>query len=124
MTPALQNALTEALDCFRSPPPNESNTCEWVILPLLWAAGYARREIHSRVLDNNKLYPDYTLLPADPQHRWFLEAKPWAVELDHSHAIQALDYANHNGVRWVLLTNGRTWRLYDNGVQGLAADKL
>lgn len=119
----IREAVTEAIEYFESPPPNESNTCEWVILPLLWSAGYARRDIHSRIQDHNKQFPDYTLLANDAEYRWFVEVKAWNVELAHEHAIQALDYANHNGVRWVGLTNGRVWRLYDNSVQGLVGQK-
>jgi hypothetical protein len=95
-----------------------------VILPLLWAAGYSRREIHSRVQDSNGQYPDYTLLPDDREHRWWVEAKAWNVRLEHSHANQSLNYANQNGGRWVLLTNGQTWRLYDNHIHAEAAQKL
>lgn len=121
---SIQHVIDEALECFESPPPNESNTCEWVILPLLWAAGYSRREIHSRVQDSNGQYPDYTLLPDDREHRWWVEAKAWNVRLEHTHANQSLNYANQNGGRWVLLTNGQTWRLYDNHIHAEAAQKL
>jgi hypothetical protein len=33
-------------------------------------------------------------------------------------------YANQNGKRFVVLTNGQNWRLYDNATQGVLADKL
>ena len=122
---SLKDAVQEVIaEYTNDPPPNESSTCEWVILPLLWAAGYARRDIVSRVADNNGQYPDYTLLPNDPERTWYLEAKAWNVALEDKHAQQSLNYANQNGKRWVALTNGRVWRLYDNRIQGLAADKL
>lgn len=47
-------------------PPNESNTCDWVILPLLWEAGYERDEIVSRAPDAAGKYSDYTILPHTP----------------------------------------------------------
>src|SRR5581483_3105007 len=121
---SLKDAIEEALSYNDDPPPNESSTCEWVILPLLWAAGYARREIISRVADTNGQFPDYTVLPNTPECTWYAEAKAWSVSLEDRHAQQSLNYANQNGKRWVVLTNGRVWRLYDNRTQGLAADKL
>jgi predicted type IV restriction endonuclease len=120
----LKEAIQDTLEYRDDPPPNESSTCDWVILPLLWAAGYARRDIVSRVADNDGKFPDYTLLPNDLEHTWYLEAKAWSVSLEDKHAHQSLNYANQNGKRWVVLTNGRVWRLYDNRVQGLTSDKL
>lgn len=114
--------IAEALANANPPPPNESTTCDWVIVPLLRAAGYATREVVSRLADNNGQFPDYCILPDSP-HIWFLEAKDWKSALDDRHAQQALNYANNGGHRWVVLTNGRQWRLYDNYVHGPAAKK-
>ena len=119
----LEEEIAEAQSCIADPPKNESNTCEWIILPLLWAAGYARRDIESRMADNGGKFPDYTLLSSTPA-TWYLEAKAWNVALENNHAQQALNYANHNGKRFVVLTNGQNWRLYDNAIQGLPVDKL
>jgi len=94
-----------------------------VILPLLWAVGYERREIVSRVADNLGQFPDYTLLPAT-DCTWYLEAKDWQVPLEDKHAQQSLNYANTSGRRWVVLTNGQVWRLYDNRLEGTATEKL
>lgn len=122
----LDEAIAEAQTHLTTdPPPNESCTCEWVILPLLRACGYvSHREIFSRVADNNGQYPDYTMLPDHPQGTWYLEAKVWNVSLEDKHAQQSLNYANHNGKRFVVLTNGQVWRLYDNAIQGLVHDKM
>jgi predicted type IV restriction endonuclease len=117
-------AIQEALQHRDAPPPNESNTCEWVILPILYAIGYGKIEVVSRDADIAGKFPDYTLLPAAPQHSFFLEAKAWKVGLEDQHANQALNYANQNGKRWVVLTNGRQWRLYDNDIRGCASDKM
>ena len=120
----LADEIAEAQLFFSDPPKNESNTCEWVILPLLWASGYPRREIESRIADSTGQFPDYTLLPRDTTSTYYLEAKAWNVSLEDIHAKQALNYANHNGKRFVVLTNGQLWRLYDNAIQGLLGDKL
>jgi predicted type IV restriction endonuclease len=120
----VSKAIAEALEHSDSPPPNESNTCEWVILPILYELGYKKREVVSRDADSAGKFPDYTLLPNLPEHTFYLEAKAWKVNLEDSHANQALNYANQNGKRWVVLANGRQWRLYDNDKRGLATAKL
>jgi predicted type IV restriction endonuclease len=120
----IRQAIDECQEFFHNPPQNEANTSAWVILPLLYASGYARRDVVAESADNGGKFPDYTLLPNDPEHKFYLEAKAWKINLEDSHSNQALNYANQNGKRWVLLSNGRTWRLYDNDIRGLAADKL
>jgi hypothetical protein len=117
----LDEAIEDALTCYDSPPPSEASVCHWVILPLLEAIGYARRDIHSEVQDNTGQFPDYTILPGSP-HTWYLEAKGWKTHLDHRYAQQSINYGVQNGQRWVVLSNGRLWRLYDAHVRGTAAD--
>lgn len=41
-----------------------------------------------------------------------IEVKAIGLELKDSHVKQAVDYAANQGVEWVLLTNGTTWRVY------------
>jgi hypothetical protein len=120
---ALLDAVSEAVAYTDSPPPNEAATCLWVIYPLLQAMGYAPSEIHPQGSDSNGQYPDYTILPNKPEC-WYLEAKAWSIKLADGHAQQALNYANTGGKRWVVLTNGHTWRLYDNHIHGIASDKF
>ncbi len=104
-------------------PPNEANTCDWVIRPLLVAAGYLNHEILAQSGDIAKKIPDYTLLPST-DHAWFLEAKAWTAALESIHVDQAMNYAHLNGRRWVVLTNGKEWRLYDDHIQGKSSDRL
>lgn len=106
------------------PPANEAETCNRVIYPLLLAAGYSHLDIRSQDSDTAKGKPDYTILPNDDENMWFLEAKAWRVSLEESHAHQSLNYVNTQGKRWVVLTNGRTWRLYDNHIIGKEGVKL
>ena len=120
---SLANAISEAIATAKPPPPNESTTCEWIIYPLLLAAGYSRRDLVSRTADNNGQFPDYCIMPDSP-HCWYLEAKAWSVALEDKHALQSLNYANQNGMRWVVLSNGREWRLYDNRIEGTATEKV
>ncbi|BCW99419.1 MAG: hypothetical protein KatS3mg024_2246 [Armatimonadota bacterium] len=119
---ALRDAISEALALGKSDP-NEASTCLWIIVPLLEAAGYQRHEIQPQETDPAGRKPDYTILP-DSEHTWFLEAKAWAVDLNDQHVRQALIYAYTNNRRWVVLTNGREWRLYDNSIPGELSGKL
>jgi hypothetical protein len=113
----LMKEIQEASAYFEDPPRNEANTCAWVIRPLLEKAGYARREIVERESDAAGKYPDYTILPGT-SYTWYLEAKAWQGELrDDRDLHQALNYAHSNGSRWVVLTNGREWRLYDDYIR-------
>jgi predicted type IV restriction endonuclease len=120
----LEDEISQAQVFITEPPKNGSNTCEWIILPILWSTGYARRDIESRMADSTGQYPDYTLLPNHATATYYLEAKAWNVTLEDMHVKQALNYANHNGRRFVVLTNGQNWRLYDNAIQGQLAVKL
>src|SRR5436853_5414289 len=119
----LTHAIMEAASHYDAPPPDEAATCLWVIVPLLLQMGYAVKEIRPQGRDSNGQYPDYTILPGCP-HAWYLEAKAWNVALHEKEAFQATSYAFGNGKRWVVLSNGRVWRIYDSHIQGLSADRL
>lgn len=119
----LQDQIVEAQDYVSDPPQNESNTCDWIILPILRSLGYAPRDIESRIADSVGTYPDYTILSNQPASTFYLEAKAWNVALMDNHVKQSLNYANHNGKRFVVLTNGQDWQLYDNVVQGQLVQK-
>ena len=112
----LQENLTQ-------PPGNEQDTRFRVIDPILLELGYTRYEINSNNWDGNGGIPDYTILPGD-NAGWYLEAKAWNVPLEEKHARQATTYAYQNGKRWVVLTNGREWRLYDSHIPGQSADRV
>ncbi len=117
---ALEQEIREAR-ALQTKPPNEACTCDWVILPLLWAAGYAKHEILSQGSTLGGGYPDYTILPGT-QWTWYLEAKEWKRNLDNgADVVQALNYANARGHQWVVLSNGRQWLLFDNHLTGLEA---
>lgn len=48
----------------------------------------------------------------DGKLEMLIEVKAIGLELKESHAKQAVDYAANQGVDWVVLTNGTTWRVY------------
>jgi len=115
---SLNDAIAEALAVGKADPNiNEACTCEWIVNPLLQAAGYGLYDIQPQAMDSAGKVPDFTILP-NTEQAWFVEAKAWNVALNDQHAQQALIYAFANSRRWVVLTNGREWRLYDNSIQG------
>lgn len=48
----------------------------------------------------------------DNQLQTLIEVKAIGLDLKDNHVKQAIDYAANQGVDWVLLTNGITWRVY------------
>lgn len=48
----------------------------------------------------------------DGQLQTLIEVKAIGLDLKDQHVKQAIDYAANQGVDWVLLTNGVTWRVY------------
>jgi len=48
----------------------------------------------------------------DNQLQTLIEVKAIGLDLKDAHVKQAIDYAANQGVDWVLLTNGVTWRVY------------
>ena len=48
----------------------------------------------------------------DNQLQTLIEVKAIGIDLKDQHVRQAIDYAANQGVDWVLLTNGITWRVY------------
>jgi|ERR1700677_3966654 len=48
----------------------------------------------------------------DEKIQTLIEVKAIGLELKDTHVKQAVDYAANQGVEWVLLTNGVSWRIY------------
>lgn len=97
----------------------------WIIVPLLHAAGYSSTDIVLESPDSTLQRPDLTLLPGTDKE-WYLEAKACTKSLDpDKNLIQACNYATTRAQRWVVLTNGLVWRVYDaHYVQAEPADRL
>ncbi len=103
-------------------PRNETETREMIIRPLLEHLGYKRSDIRSEAPDPSGKIPDFTIMP-DTEYTWFLEAKDWRNEMNDVNATQAINYAHAMGRRWIVLSNGREWRLYDDTIQGKSSDR-
>ncbi len=119
----IEQKVRDIIQLYDDPPTNEADTCYRVIEPLLESTGYKKNQIKKQDMDAAGKSPDYTVLPDTP-YTWYLEAKTWNQPLNDDNVVQALNYANHNGKCWVVLSNGQEWRLYDNRIQGTSARKL
>lgn len=121
----LRQALAQVLQYATPPPSSEAATLLRIIDPLLTAMGYTPMDIEPESTSTPGLRPDRTLLP-DTDEEWYLEAKSWGVSLDDvRHLQQAVSYAHSRGRRWVVLTNGQLWRIYDDHLTGtVPAERL
>lgn len=105
----------------------ESNTKATVIEPVLQALGWdvfdhrvVDREHRRRSFDNPV---DYALL-VDGRARLLVEAKGYGQNLDDPKwATQVISYAAAAGVRWVVLTDGAQWRLFNSHATVPVEDK-
>jgi hypothetical protein len=123
-TKKIQEILREIEKLPTFPKLSEADTCEKVISRLMReVAGYKYEDYIQQAVDSLGSKPDYEFLPSTGQS-WYLEAKAWDTPLKDEHAAQALNYANQNGRRWVVLSNGSEWRLYDNAIMGTPTQKL
>ena len=106
-----------------NPPENEEATRFRVIDLILDALEYSRMEVYPNRSDGSGGIPDYTILPNN-ENEFFLEAKAWNVPLKDDFIRQATNYAYQKGHRWVVLTNGHNWQLFDSYIQGKSSDRL
>lgn len=109
--------IRERIDAYRLTGIGEQNTKAGLIAPLLRALGWDTedlREVHLEFKPRSADKPvDYALL-LNGQPRMFVEAKALGKNLqDRRWASQIMGYAAVAGVRWVVLTNGDEYRLYN-----------
>ncbi len=94
-------------------PANEAQTESLVIDPILKSLGYATTDyIKQGFSTTAKNFPDYTLLP-NSSHKWILEVKKYGHSLTSSDEVQATNYGFQEATEWAVLTNGRTWYIYN-----------
>jgi hypothetical protein len=109
--------VRERIDSLSGEPFGEQNTKAGLIAPILRALGWDTedfREVHLEYRPRPGDNPvDYALL-LNGQPRMFVEAKALGQNLDdRKWAGQIMGYAGVAGVRWVVLTNGDEYRVYN-----------
>jgi len=90
---------------------NEADTVTIVTDILSDVFGYDKySEITSEYQIRNT-YCDLAIKISD-EVKYLLEVKSISLSLKESHLKQAVDYGAHEGIQWVVLTNGLIWRVY------------
>lgn len=90
---------------------NESDTSRIINDILADVFGYDKwSEITSEFAVRNT-YCDLAI-KLNGQLRLFVEVKAIGLELKDTHIKQAVDYAANEGIDWVILTNGMSWKVY------------
>lgn len=106
-------AAVQAIITAAGSPTNEAQTESLVIDPILKSLGYATTDYVKQGFSSAASnFPDYTLLPNNP-HKWVLEVKKYGHALKPQDEVQATSYGFHEATDWAVLTNGRTWYIYN-----------
>ena len=93
---------------------NETRTRQVLIDPLLTVLGWDVTDPAQVTLEyaSGNGRADYALLgPKRPVA--VVEAKRLEQQLDAKHSMQVLNYANGQGIKYMVVTNGDEWRMYD-----------
>ncbi|MEM3844528.1 MAG: type I restriction enzyme HsdR N-terminal domain-containing protein [Candidatus Parvarchaeota archaeon] len=94
---------------------SEVNTKRIIIEDLLELLGWNKNEIQAEYpikLGSKTVYADYAMLLSG-KPVLLLEAKAFNVDLSNDDSAQIISYGRIEGIRWVVLTNGRTVKIFD-----------
>lgn len=114
ISPELWSKLRSTLT--KNPEMNEANTKGKLIEPVLQALGWdmlsddVHRE-HPIRIGSSTAHADYAL-SVEGRIAALLEAKPLGEELVEDYAQQILSYAAVQKIKWCILTNGRTYKVF------------
>lgn len=90
---------------------NESDTSMIVSDMLADVFGYDKYNEITRELCVRGTYCDLAVR-IDQKFQFLIEVKAVGVELKEQHVKQVVDYAANQGIEWVALTNGLTWKVF------------
>ncbi|MBC7287240.1 MAG: type I restriction enzyme HsdR N-terminal domain-containing protein [Armatimonadetes bacterium] len=104
--------------------PSEDETLARIIDRVLAVVGWPeeRRKIRYRTQGGG--YADMALLSESRQPLVFVEAKELGAPLRDGDVRQALSYAQAQGAKWAVLSNGYEWHIYDAVRQAEDPDRL
>ncbi len=99
------------LESAKSRDVNESDPVVIVTDLLQYVFGYDK---YSEITSEHMIRSTFCDLAVrlDGALAFLIEVKAIGLELKDQHVKQAVDYAANQGVDWVALTNGATWRVY------------
>ncbi|MCH7826967.1 MAG: type I restriction enzyme HsdR N-terminal domain-containing protein [Bacteroidetes bacterium] len=90
---------------------NESDTVTIIVDILSDVLGYDRYEEITKEYRIRGTYCDLATT-INKKINLLIEVKAIGIELKDVHSKQAVDYASNQGLDWVILTNGRHWKVY------------
>lgn len=91
---------------------NEADTVTIIVDILSDIFGYDKyTEITSEYAIRNT-YCDLAI-KLDDEVKYLIEVKSISLDLKENHLWQAIDYGAHEGIQWVILTNGLIWQCYN-----------
>ena len=127
MLDQLKKAIQQAIDTMQEADQSgrqlsEADTERLVIEPILAALGYDGLDYKQQAQGQAGDIPDYIVLP-DTGQQWVLEAKEWNAQLTEKCEAQVVKYAATRDVQWAVLTNGRTWWIYNTRTSGDMKEK-
>lgn len=99
------------LDSAKSRDVNESDTSMIVSDMLADVFGYDKYNEITRELCVRGTYCDLAVR-IDQKFQFLIEVKAIGVDLKEQHIRQGVDYAANQGIEWVALTNGLTWKVF------------
>ena len=91
---------------------NESDTVTIVVDMLSNIFGYERYEEITKEYAVQNTYCDLAIRINDSVH-YLVEVKSVGTTLNDKHITQAVNYGAKEGIRWIILTNGHTWSVYN-----------
>jgi len=105
---------------------NEAQTAQAIVLRILHALGYDIWNPFEVVpeVSGNSGRPDY-IIQLDSDIRFVIEVKVLGRNLADTEKdmTQAVNYINHLGKRWAILTNGQEWLFLDNTIRSETSQK-
>ncbi len=99
------------LESAKSRDVNESDTSMIVSDMLAEVFGYDKYNEITRELCVRGTYCDLAVR-INEKFQFLIEVKAIGVELKEQHVKQGVDYAANQGIEWVALTNGITWKVF------------
>lgn len=90
---------------------NESDTVTIITDMLNEIFGFDKYSEITREFAIQGTYCDLAI-KMESEIEYLIEVKAIGLELNEKHLKQAINYASREGVKWVILTNGITWKVY------------
>lgn len=90
---------------------NEADTVVIIMETLSEILGYNKFSEITKEHAIRGTYVDLAII-LDGKPQLLIEAKAIGLDLKEQHVKQAIDYAANKGIEWVILTNGRVYRVY------------